>query len=479
MKKNFPAFKSIIFILLLAFLNTCSSSEDDGYVGNPPRLDIFGGATILNLNGEHIYTMLSAQPKNKPESDNPPSAYYPFRLVTTALGSPSMIAHSYSDITVSGSYAKSSSMQASYSGQAGMDEKMRRKENELLSSGHIQLSKKTAYIFKAAAPKPISVGTVWDNINIVDTGNTITATCQYISDHAYLFVDNRDTVADYSSSFDDIYHVNQSKFGTVNDVDTNTKILIVFSRELSGGVLGYFYPGDKFSKTIVSDSNEGDIIYLTAENAYQGDYVKGAMAHELQHMTYFDQHYNRGVTVTYTWLNEALSQAAEYYNNYLTNHEAWMRNFLLGDWLGLSLTHWTSDNYGYGAIFIRYLIDRFGDLAIYNMCSTNKVGIAAVEVATSTDFNTIFNDFSIALVLDGTGESADPRYNFSTLDLPAIQTTGRDGLETSYSYISGTTVSSSGGIPPYMITFFRWTGSFGSMNLTGTDMVATAFGLTE
>jgi hypothetical protein len=289
-------------------------------------------------------------------------------------------------------------------------------------------------------------------------------------------------ITNYGNSFNGtngIYNTNRSKFGTETDFDGNNGVIIVFSRVLSGGLLGYFYAVDKFPNLSYPDSNEGDIIYITT-SSYSDDIINGAISHEFQHMIYFDEHRRRGVSATYTWLNEALSQAAEYYNNYLTNHNDHMKNFLSGDWDGVSLTHWTSiANYGYGAIFIRYLIDRFGDAAIYNMCSTNKVGIAAVEEATSTDFNTIFNDFSIALVLDGTGESADPRYNFSTLDLPSLQAAGRGGLETSYSYGSGTTVSSSGGIPPYMITFFRWTGSFGSMNLTGTEMVCTAFGLSE
>ena len=80
--------------------------------------------------------------------------------------------------------------------------------------------------------------------------------------------------------------------------------------------MGYFYSVDKYPKATYTQSNEGDIFYMTTDAGYQGDIVNGTLAHEFQHMIYFDQHYNRGVTSTYTWLNEALSQAAEYYTGY-------------------------------------------------------------------------------------------------------------------------------------------------------------------
>lgn len=183
--------------------------------------------------------------------------------------------------------------------------------------------------------------------------------------------------------------------------------------------------------------SDNDLGVFATHIGYQGNIVKGTLAHEFQHMIYFDEHYNQGVIFTYTWLNEALSQAAEYYNSYFKNHLDWIKyDFLLNDnWYALSLTHWTRDNYGYGSIFIRYLIYRFGNTAIKNMCSTNLVGITTVEAATGTDFNTLFNDFTIALVMSGTGDSIDQKYNFTTLNLQSL--TGQRGLTTTYKYTSG------------------------------------------
>ncbi|MGE5549260.1 MAG: hypothetical protein ACM3ZC_01855 [Bacteroidota bacterium] len=116
------------------------------------------------------------------------------------------------------------------------------------------------------------------------------------------------------------------------------------------------------------------------------------------------------------------------------------------------MTHWTSDNYGYGAVYIRYLIDQYGETAIKNMCATDKVGVAAVEAATGTDFNTIFNNFTRALVLSGTGGSTNPLYAFTTLDLQTVQPNGRGGLTTTAVYTAGENVSKQ----PLPLPAFLW-----------------------
>lgn len=310
------------------------------------------------------------------------------------------------------------------------------------------------------------------------TFTTINTTCKNISEHAYFFIDNRDltdsdfmsSLSDYATAFETIYSINHAKFGAVNDSDGNGKVIIVFSRELTDGLLGYFFAVDKFPKSSTypfSYSNEGDIFYVTTASAYQGDTIKATLAHELQHMIYFDEHYKRGVTNIQSWLNEALSQAAEYYNNYLTEHENWMRDYLQGGYYWLSLTYWTQYNYGYGALFIRYLIDRYGDTAIKNMCSTDKVGIAAVEDATGTDFNALFYNFSRALVLSGTGMTVDERFNF--IDLQAL-----GGFQPEESIPAG-----EGGkidMYPYEIYLLEWTGDFGTMQLSG-DLAGDVFGI--
>lgn len=437
----------------------------------------------------HTYTIVTVQPANKPESNDAPSTYYQYNLTATTIN-PSLITPSFPHRSPDAGKAPYTGLPA-YQGQAQVDRLMRKVENAALGRKIPQVSRQTA----ARAPfvPMIDIGTIWNNVMIAITGNSISTTCRYVSEHAYFFVDNRNIaaiepyLASYGAAFDAIYDVNRSKFGEENDVDGYKKIFVIFSEELEliDGLLGYFYAGDKFSKDHFPDSNEGDIFYITTDADYQGDIINGTLAHEFQHMIYFDQHFKRGVQFTYSWLNEALSQAAEYYNGYTETHEDWIEFFLNSGWyipeyeLSLSLTHWTSANYGYGAVFIRYLIDRYGDAAIKNMCSTSLIGVAAVQSATKTDFNTLFTDFTRALVVSGTGDTANPRYNFKTLDLHAVQPGGpgvRSGLTTPFSPVND---MAEGRIPPYGIAFTEWSGDYSAMTLTGNSAVGTVFGLSQ
>jgi hypothetical protein len=446
-----------------------------------PYLVLGGGLDVnaAKFNDKFIYTMITAQPENKPESDSAPTLSYPFSLATTTYSSSP---NQTGALTEGGKLSEGTIFSKN---QTSHDLIMRQAENQALACRASQFSAKSGVNPSVLAN--ITIGTVWNNVNILDAGNSwklINTTCRHISAHAYFFIDNRDTSAmstyltDYGTAFDRIYEVNHTRFGFENDTDSNGKVIIIFTRELTGGLLGYFYPIDKYSKSSFTHSNEGDIFYLTTDSSYQGNVIKGTLAHEFQHMIYFDQHYNLRVTFTFSWLNEALSQAAEFYNNYQQNHLAWISDFLNNHWAGLSLTHWTDDNYGYGAIFIRYLIDQYGDTAIKKMCATDKVGIAAVEAATGADFNSIFNNFTRALVLSGTGDTTNPRYNFKSLDLQDVQWYGRGGLESSFVYNAGNTLTSPV-LYSYQIFFARWNGDFGTMNLSGSSVVGTVFGISH
>lgn len=440
------------------------------------------GIAVSDYNDGHIYTINAPVLPSKPESnlDTPQSVpTYPFTITSAPATQPTG-----SQTVLRSKLKKGNNVYLRYRGQTEFDLKLRKEENLLLKKGTKQISSRTKGL--AAAPATISVGTAWNDVTIALNMQKINTTCRRISSHAYFFVDNRDIstiepyLDGYVTAFENIYQVNHQHFGLENDVDKNGKVIIIFSSELESwpGLLGYFNPDDKYlNDADHPDSNEGDIFYLTTYAGYQGQILYGTLAHEFQHMIYFDEHYNRHVTNTYTWLNEALSQAAEYYNGYLSTHNDWINSFLDDGWEALSLTYWTSSNYGYGAIFIRYLIDQYGDTAIKNMCDTGKVGIDAVEAATGTDFNQIFVNFTRSLVLSNTGISGDPRYNFISLDLKAIQPSGRGGLTTPYEYPAGESDTYS--LYPYEINFDSWTGSIQSIKLTGTYHVGTVFRMNQ
>ncbi len=482
----------LLLLLLLSVLmyTGCGGGggKKDPYGGciipSPEDNEVFsslGGGRVVDVakfNGKGIYTTVTALTANKLEGYGDPPVYYSGKLLTTTGITESHIS----------SFAKNRSAKLLASNfiskQAEHDLLARQAENDALARRVKQFSKKISDI-NFAAPSPAEKGTPWNGVKITTDGTSsvlINTTCQYVSNSAYFFVDDENTtdltLEEYGAAFDAIYLKNREKFGKENDVDGNGKVIIVFTPKLSGDFLGYFYAIDKFSSSDFELSNEGDIFYVTTTPGYQGDTIKATLAHEFQHMIYFDQHYNSGVTNTQTWLNEALSQAAEYYSGYTESHLNWIKSFLAGGWYGLSLTYWTSYNYGYGAIFIRYLIDQYRitvpDLTKL-MCSTGFVGIAAVESATGNDFNTIFYNFSRALVLSGTGVTTDERYNFTSLILQDIQSDQRrKGLLPIGPFPAG-----DGGtveMYPYEIYFTDWYGEFGTMQLSG-DLAGDVFGI--
>ncbi|MDR3171546.1 MAG: Ig-like domain-containing protein [Treponema sp.] len=424
------------------------------------------------FNGMSMYTLIRSAPASKPQGDRGKPVPYSYTLSTSAgpvsSKTPDTDRNTAADDALAAPYSKA---------HRELDIRLRGIEQELLAAGKPQLSKND-FQGRTVAP-PISVGTLWNNVYIIEDRKNINTTCKHISEHAYFFMDNSipssPDLTDYGQAFDSIYDINREKFGHENDVDENGKIIIVLT-SLPGTILGYFYSGDKYPKSAISTSNEGDIFYVSS-SASKG-LIYATLAHEFQHMIYFDEHANRNSGSTYIWLNEALSQAAEHYNGYYENHNAWMAAFLLAsrqDQENLSLTHWTDYNYGYGALFIRYMIDRYGDSAIKKMCATNLAGIAAVEAATGADFNDIFTDFTRALIMSGTGDSTDPRYSFTSLNLRSIQSQGRGGLVIRNSRAAGAQVTDS--VYPYSIRTLRWTGEFGALRLTGNNVQGDVFGL--
>lgn len=425
---------------------------------------------------EEAFTLVTAISASPSESDAIPSDI-PFRIESTLDGSRRLRSGNAPD---DGLQPADSGIEGSPEiygkAQIAMDLRMRANEEAILSG---IAPAKAITASRGGARTAIAVGDAWNDIfiyNSDDVRTSIDATCRFISDFAYFYVDNRDIAAmeallpGYGTAFDAIHAINRNRFGNEGDADSNGKVMIVFSRELSGGFLGYFSSSDKFSNTTQNPySNEADIFYITTDPAYQGNLVKATLAHELQHMIYFNEHWTRGAGTSVTWLNEALSQAAEYYSSHVSNHEAWMGSFLKKDWRGLSLVNWTSGNYGYGALFIRYLIEKFGTEAVRKMCATDKAGIAAVEAATGTAFNVIFLNFIRALVISGTGDSDDPDLNFSTLDLAVLQPVARRGLKPdpdAADLLAGSTLQSAA--KPYGIAFNGWEGALGTMKLSGS-----------
>ncbi len=389
-------------------------------------------------------------------------------------------------------------------GQMNADTFMRQLEKEILENNKNNLIKQV-YTQKSNKALPelnshrnFKVLAFNNNSNYSSTVN-VNAILLGISERALIYVDINDIdiltkfiagsttethISDYAQFFDKLYPKMHEWFGQENDIDGNDRIIILFSHVMGDGVIGYFNPGDKSKGGW--KSNYADMFYINSKEEWQGSFIKVCIAHEFQHMIFFDIRIRNGVSTTEAWYNEALSAAAEYLTSQefkipAKNHKKWMSlGFLNGRWQGLSLTNWTQNNYGYGGIFIRYLMDQYGTDIIYSLSNSSKKGITAIEQATGEDFDEIFKNFTRALVLSGrideTHPDYNPKYMFKTINFNKPYNTTED--DDNYSEFNVGKLMTSHNIAQhagkvyikpvhYSINFSKWNLNFGYMDYDG------------
>jgi hypothetical protein len=174
---------------------------------------------------------------------------------------------------------------------------------------------------------------------------TITATVQYVSNRAIIYLDDAAptdgfTATDYQQIADEfdtlIFPTDTSYFGTPLDDDNNGRVIILYTPEVnkltpagsSGFVGGFFFAGDLFPSTGqggCAQSNMAELFYLlapdpnhtinnntrTVATVRQG--TRGTIAHEFQHMINASERIRSPVLQDFeeVWLDEALAHFAE------------------------------------------------------------------------------------------------------------------------------------------------------------------------
>ncbi len=264
-----------------------------------------------------------------------------------------------------------------------------------------------------------------------------------------------------------IYPMVRDNFNTESDVNGDSKVAILcfdiqdgFSG--SGGyIAGYFWGGDLYSTTDVPNSNEMELFYidtypLTITDLKNPDYTNpdvtqaySTLAHEFQHMVnFYRQATETSGKVMDTWLNEALSLAAEHMYegvqtsriNYYNNSDT-VRN-------GRSLLDWQNNNdvlanYSLSYLFSQYLRTQLGMPSdgvggvkyFHNIIIDNENGYKAVEnvvhsqINNKLSFGEFMTNFRAAMLLKANsgyfgfgGDSAfnglsTPKYTGGTTNL--------------------------------------------------------------
>jgi hypothetical protein len=287
----------------------------------------------------------------------------------------------------------------------------------------------------------------------------VTAQLRYNGTHCLIYNDV-DTLAsgnltqadfdDFGTQFDmQIRPTNTTFFGAEKDVDGNAKVIILISGIINGlpatdpswtgdyFIGGFFSPVDLFAPGGLiqpGTTNQAEIFYVLAadpDGEYLGSsfkfpraYVAGenlrTIAHEYQHLiSAANRLLEYGADyIQELWLEEGMSHMAEDLND-MDESNVGRANLFLSDPGSTSIEHPNAPLAQRGGIylFLRYLGDRFGESIYADILQSKCLGRACIEAITGENFYDTFGDFMAALYLSGRGVTADPKYNFSSIDM--------------------------------------------------------------
>jgi hypothetical protein len=236
-------------------------------------------------------------------------------------------------------------------------------------------------------------------------------------------------VATLGGKFDEvIYPETKDIFGDEWNpgIDGDEKIYIFLTR-MNYGVGGYFNPVDEYFKSQVVDgrSNEREMIYLNID--YLDKYkTEGFLAHELQHMIYWNEKTRVSGVSDDIWINEGRSELAssiiedklklQFSDGVLSSRK---RDFLSS--YDDSIAGWSNLNadYASASIFMQYVKERAGTEIFRQMNETRKAGMNnlnyILERERGTNLAEIFTDWTIANYINDASRGAKYGYQSENL----------------------------------------------------------------
>lgn len=216
---------------------------------------------------------------------------------------------------------------------------------------------------------------------------------------------------DLSNEFNNrIYPRLTSVFGSERrpGIDKDEKITVLFHL-MNAFEGGYFREIDGYEKIQLPESNEREMVYLSADLI--GDtQARAILAHEFTHLITFNQKNLILRIEEDIWLNEA---RAEYSSSILGYDQAYEGSVLqqrvkdFSQNQAVSLIEWAGSRYDYAAVnlFIQYLVDHYGINILSDSLKSNFSGIESINYAlkragAKEDFGQIFTNWTIASFLN-------------------------------------------------------------------------------
>ena len=271
---------------------------------------------------------------------------------------------------------------------------------------------------------------------------TTTTTCRYVSDNAYIFVEDvvwgtsridQARVDALGVAFDEstpqdpnrgIYQIDTDLFGSPPDVDGDPRILIVLLDILDSPFTGTTFIG-YFDTNNQSGQAMREIVYIdTNPLDVESELARATLAHEFQHMLHW-----RGDPDEHKWIDEGCSEYAELACGYKDTLETAGETFLGTP--NVSLTVWDDLPFDFDQtyLFMAYFVQRFGESALRPLVENDLDSIeglnATLETLGQVRFEELFFDWSAATFFDGTGRFGYERITLGKVDTEAISVVAR------------------------------------------------------
>jgi immune inhibitor A len=263
-----------------------------------------------------------------------------------------------------------------------------------------------------------------------DEGNvTVGASVRLVTGHAYWvfedrFVPDRGRLQRAADDFEsNVWHAVTDSLGTVwtPGIDGDPRI-VIFHGKLRSGVGGYFSSVDEYPVSIRPDSNQREVIYISADAfTLGGTAYLGTLAHELQHAIHWAADPGEDA-----WVNEGISEVAAGLAGFpAKSPPAFLRQ------PDTSLTQWepeifqASPNYGGAALFFEYMASHFGGTETLKAIIENQSdGIASVDaVLTQRGYNLTTRDVFVDWVVANYVDDDSGPYSYPMSDYSRPRTT--------------------------------------------------------
>ena len=197
-------------------------------------------------------------------------------------------------------------------------------------------------------------------------------------------------------------------------IDNDSRIIVVF-HQMEATIGGYIQTEDDYSSQIYSLSNEGQIIYLNADNilSLSSNNLNYHLSHEFMHLIILKQNPNEEV-----WLNEARAEYAEILLGYEkdwvnSNLQRRIQQFLNNT--NIFLLNWDNTNYDYAKVNLltQYLVEHYGINILVDSLHSSQAGVGAINYALqkngfSENFSDVFMDWLITNIVNDC--SVDEKY---------------------------------------------------------------------